>query len=161
MTHEDIPYFEDLEAPLRPGEPIVERNVVHVIVFDPKTNKVLCLDIPKFKWHTIIVGGIEDSETTLEAAKREIAEETGYVDIEFVKEVGKSRSGFYAEHKKENRIANATGMLFRLISDKKVPTNEEDAANHTCVWVPKEEVSGYINIASQNYIWSKALEVLE
>jgi len=110
----EIPYFEDEDSKLRPELPIIERPTINAILWNPRTNEFVCLDWQEFGWKTFIIGGIEEDkgEDARAAASREIEEETGYTDIEFVAEIGKLRSGYFAAHKNENRIANTTGLLF-------------------------------------------------
>ncbi len=158
---EEIPYFEDKKDPFREGKQLVERNVTHSIVYDRKTDKVLCLKWPEFDWQTFVIGGIEEGEDVIEAGKREIVEETGYTDVEFITHLGKTSSGFFAAHKDVNRIAHATGLLFELKSDAQNPVHPEETKNHAYSWIPKDEVSSYINIDNQNYIWDKAKKILE
>ncbi len=160
MTDTTIPYFEDEESKLNPDLPIVERDTINAIIYDPVKNEVLCLDWEKFGWKTFVIGGIENNEDPIAAATREIQEETGYKNIKFIAEVGRSKSGYYAAHKKENRISNAVGLLFELVDSEQVDTKESETANHVIKWIPKDEVSSYISLASQKYIWEKALEVL-
>ncbi len=157
----NIPYFEDEDSKLDPNLPIVERDSIHAIVFDPSTNRVLCLDWEKFNWKTFIIGGIEPNEDPSTSALREILEETGYRDVRLLAEVGRTRSGYYAAHKKENRISNAVGLLFELISPNQIDINEAESLNHVYKWIPKDEVSTFINLASQRYIWKRALETLD
>ncbi len=160
MTTETIPYFEDKNEPMIEGKPIVERNVVHVIIIDKKTQEVLCLDWKKFNWHMFIVGGIEGDEDPVQSAIREVAEETGYTNISFIAEIGKTKSAFYAAHKGENRVANATGLLFELVDESKNEVSEEEKEKHTAIWIPKDKVTEFLNVDNQFYIWEKALDIL-
>lgn len=161
MNITNIPYFEDEKNKLMPDVPMIERNVVHVIIFNPKTDEVLCLEWSKFDWKTFIVGGIENDEDLIVASEREVKEETGYKHIKYIAEVGKTKSAFYAAHKKENRIANATGMLFELIDTDRDEISESESKNHTFKWVPKDEVSNFINLDNQKYIWGIAIKEIE
>ncbi len=154
---EDIPYFEDEDSKLHPDLPIIERETVNVILWNPKDNKVLCLDWEKFGWKTFVIGGVEESENLQEAAKREIEEETGYINLEFLANLGRIRSGYFAAHKNQNRIANTTGFLFKLINNEQKEVNAVDLP-HIFKWIDKEKVASYITLSSQKYLWENALK---
>ncbi len=160
MNTNDIPYFEDEETKPQPGYPTVERAAINAIVYDPTTDTVLCLDWNKFDWKTFIIGGIEDDEDPITAALREIKEETGYCNLKLVSEFGNMRSGYFAAHKNENRISNATNFLFELENDERDEISEPERVQHTVVWVPREEVATFVNLSSQKYAWEKAEQLL-
>ena len=108
-----VPFFPDITNPFREGKKHIFRNVVHAIIKNPKTDEVLCLHSRKFDWTTIVIGGIEDGEDMIEAATREIEEETGYVNVRFVKKLGGPYvNKFYAKHKDINRTAKVESSLF-------------------------------------------------
>jgi hypothetical protein len=160
MNNTEIPYFEDEKNKIRPDMPTVERNVVQAIIFNPQTHEVLCLDWEEFDWKTFIIGGIEDNEDPIQGALREIKEETGYKNLEFVSEVGKTRSAFFAKHKNENRVANATGLLFKLIDTEQDTVKDSETVNHVTKWIPKDQVRSFINLDNQKYIWEIAEKLL-
>ena len=153
-----IPYFEDERSKPLPGLPIVERETINAVLYDPKTNRILCLDWPKFEWHTFIIGGIENGEDPVECAEREILEETGYKNIKLLASLGKTRAGYYAAHKKENRISTADCLLFELVDEERASTKESETANHTIKWVSRDEVSAFIDLKSQSYLWEMAMK---
>ena len=147
---ENIPYFED--EPLKEGVPTVERDNVEVVLFDPVKKQVLSLDWEKFGWKTIIIGGL-DGDTPEIAAQKEILEETGYKNVRYVKEIAKVQAGYYAAHKKENRIANTTGLLFELVDNEREEVDLYELEKHISHWIPFSEVSEYLNLSSQKYLW--------
>ena len=156
MNQAHIPYFEDEDSKLHPKLPIVERTTINVILWNSQADKFLCLDWEKFGWKTFIIGVVEDGENILEAAIREIEEETGYTDIELVTDLGKLRSGYFAAHKGENRIANTTGFLLKLKSDKKRKVENVTDLPHVFKWIAKNNVESFLTLSSQKYLWSKA-----
>lgn len=156
MRQEKVPYFEDESSKLRPDIPIIERATVNVILWNPQTKECLCLDWTNFGWKTFVIGGIEDGENPIKSAIREIKEESGYLDIEFVVNLGKIKSGYFATHKNENRIAHTTGLLFTLKSDERAPADDISSLPHVCKWVPKDGVASFLTLSSQAYLWDKA-----
>jgi hypothetical protein len=136
--------------------PVIERITINAILWNPYADTFLCLDWIKFGWKTFVIGGVEEGENLQEAAEREIAEETGYRDIELVANLGALRSGYYAAHKKENRVAHTTGFLFRLKSARQSAVKNTVNLPHIFQWVPRSEVSSFLTPSSQKYLWDQA-----
>jgi hypothetical protein len=158
-AHLTVLLFQEETKP-NPDFPEVERSTINALVYNPKTNKVLCLDWEKFNWKTFIIGGVDDGEDIILAAAREIEKETGYTHVTFARNLGKIKSTYFAAHKGENRVANTDTLLFELVDDERSEVKESESKNHVFVWVPKDKVGEYVNLSSQKYIWKKALEVL-
>lgn len=161
MTQDTIPFFDDVKNPTLPDKETVERTMIQAVLWNKADNSVLLLDWPEFNWKTLILSGIEAGEDMVEAAKREIAEETGYTDVSFIAEVGKTKVAFYAAHKGVNRIANNTGLLFELVSDERQEVDAKELAQHTPRWIPVPDARDFLNIEAQQYIWDIAVEKMK
>lgn len=134
------PHVIDEGNPPQSGKPTVERTTILAIVHNPKGNTYLALKWKKQRWTTFITGGVDDGENAVEAAKREIREETGYTDVRLVRPLGDTVSEFFAAHKDENRIAHNSSFLFELASDAREPIAKAEVAQHEAVWLPLEEI---------------------
>jgi leucyl-tRNA synthetase len=152
-----IPDIVDVKNPPREGKETVPRTAIHGIVHDPKTDKYLCLEWPKQNWTTFVTGGVDEGEDLSEAARREIIEETGYTNIEFVRSLGSAvRNQFFAAHKDENRLAFVHAMLFRLVDNTQEKVAEEERAQHTPTWLSWEEIKERENLACAEFpIWER------
>lgn len=135
-----------------------ERNMVEAIVYNPRTDKYLCLKWKKQPWTTFVTGGVEDGETPIEAAEREIQEETGYKNIKLKKVLGNTRAIFHAAHKNVNRIANGTGILFELLDDEKEIVADEENDIHEIIWLDRKDLTiENIVCASLDY-WLRGID---
>jgi leucyl-tRNA synthetase len=151
------PYFtknsEDKDA-VRIDKETVKRKTLYAFIFDKKNDRFLCLDWEKYNWHSGIIGGVDEGETYQEAALREIKEETGFINLKYIKDIGgEQHNHFFAAHKDVNRYAFGQGMLFELVNEEKVSTKEEETKNHKMVWIKSGEMSKWLNLASFQYMW--------
>jgi len=127
-----------------------EKEAIVAVVRDPKTNRVLMLDWGprQADWGGMLFigGGVEAHETDLvAAAKREIAEETGYTDVELLKQSGvRVHNYYFSNPKRRYDLAHITPLLFELKSDRQVPTAMDDNEQGLFkqVWVEENEVLG-------------------
>jgi 8-oxo-dGTP pyrophosphatase MutT (NUDIX family) len=135
------PYVIDhVNVPREDKATKVRRNV-HAIVFDPKAKKYLIIRNSIHNWDTVVIGGVEEGEDLIEAAKRELVEETGYTDVKYVRTLGfPVQAGYFAPHKDENRLAIASALYFELESDARIAidTQGENAGNEI-LWVSASE----------------------
>jgi leucyl-tRNA synthetase len=86
------------------------------------------------------MGGIEEGEDAIAAAKREIEEETGYKNVKFIDNFGDAQSEFFAAHKDVNRIAHTRNVLFELTNEEHSDLSKEESDIHELVWMSLDEI---------------------
>jgi leucyl-tRNA synthetase len=95
---------------------------------------------PKLGGRLTIGGTVEPGESAAKTAIREIAEETGYYDLEVI-EIGTEtmQYQYYAFSKKEGHDASVQFVHLRLLSEDKQPDNLDDSekGNFTVEWVSR------------------------
>lgn len=119
------------------------RSSIVAIVEDPTTSKFLTLNWgPKFGGTLFIGGGREEGEDAEAAARREIAEETGYTNIELVAKTGRLHHHYFAFSKNVARNTEVIGLHFRLSGKEQKDTDHQaDEKNKfTPEWITKAEV---------------------
>lgn len=154
------PYVIDHVNVPRPDKATKVRRNVHAIVYDPKIKKYLILRNSIHSWDTVVIGGVEEGEDLITAAKREVLEETGYTDLVFKRILGSPvQAGYFAAHKDENRIAIASAVYFELASDKKqdVATDGENEGNEI-MWIDAREFVPGKMINSELSFWLSRIE---
>ncbi len=141
IRHVVAPRRVDHKNPPQDGKELVFRNAIIAIVKNPKDGKILILKWKKHPWTTFVMGGREDGESSVEAALREIKEETGYKNLKFIKALGgPTHSEFYAAHKGVNRIAHSHALYFELENEEKDEISLEESETHDVLWVPESEI---------------------
>lgn len=141
IRHVVIPSIIDQMYPPVEGQPYVERHTIHALVRNPKTGLYLCLKWKQFPWTTLVVGGVDEGENPVDAARREVYEETGYKNLKFVRNLGgEVKAQYNAAHKKQNRIAFTTGVVFELENEERAEITEEEKAKFEVEWLPLSAV---------------------
>lgn len=158
-----MPKVTDKHDPPIEGKETIFRKAIQAILINPRDNKVLMLKWKKFPWTTFITGGIDDNEDAIQAAQREILEETGYKNVRLIRTLGDPvESHFYANHKGVNRKAHFTAMLFELVDEDREEMSDEEKAIHNCVWMTWDELDKDKNIKCAEYdIWIDRLNNAE
>ena len=142
LKHVIIPRRIDHTNPHQEGKELVFRKIIIGIVHNPVDDTYLTLAWKDQPWTTFITGGVDEGEDVIEAARREIAEETGYTDLTFVRQLGgPTQAEFFAAHKDVNRTTHTTSLLFTLKSDARSSVSEEEKKLHAAVWLPRAEIT--------------------
>lgn len=122
-------------------DPEFRRSIV-AIVRNPRTNEYLSINWGKLGGNLFIGGGREEHEDTVECAMREIAEETGYKNVQLVTKTGKIHHNYFAASKNVARQIEAHGLLFELVDETREQTKLEadEQGKFTVQWLPQSEV---------------------
>lgn len=143
--------FVDPVYSFRDGKEVISRQVITCIIKNPEDDTYLVAKPHGGSTWAPLMGGIDDGETAEQAARREIAEETGFVDLGEVQKKGEVfASEFYAEHKDLNRIAYCQPVFVELKSLKKDDSIAIDADAQEFKWVSKDEFATLENAPATN-----------
>lgn len=126
----------DKSNPHKKEYPTVERNMVHGVIRDPKTNKFLMLNWKSNPWTTFVLGGVEEGEDEYKSILREIKEETGLSNLKFLYKSITAYSEYCANHKQQNRVAHPTAYFFEITDEtKQEEITDEEKSKHTIKWI--------------------------
>ena len=116
---------------------MIETNSAGGVILN-KEGKILVVSQHGTSW-SLPKGHLEGNENPLEAAKREIYEESGISQLEFIKELGNYKRFRISPDGKENKseLKNIRFFLFRTNQEGLKPVDKE---NPEAKWVEKKDV---------------------
>ena len=127
-----------------PCENEEKKNSIVAVVYDELNDKYLTINWESLGGRLFVGGTRKDGESAVECAKREIKEETGYDDIELVRETFKINHHYYAYNKDKYFNIESTGLLFKLKSYHKVNQNLDSDEKFIVEWVDKDTIDAEI-----------------
>ena len=151
-------FFGSGDSAIRPDKPMTNREVVIALMEHPTEKKCLCVKNRKYGWIDFVMGGIEDGETTVEAAKREILEETGYSDLQSVEELPEVfYDNFFAAHKDVNRHITCHIVHGKLKSLAQAERSEKEKEIADVLWIDNEELHDKLSTEAHKYVLEQVL----
>ena len=98
-------------------------------------------------------GGIKEGETPEQAIKREVNEETGYIDFEIKNIITENLFAYgYRELKNRNQNTNDVVFYIKLKSEKKVKS-EADGRQHSLIWLDKIKIGSKVSWRHHKFMW--------
>ena len=144
---------------VRPDIETVRRKSIIAIVKHWDEDKIFCLNWEKLGWKSFIIGGVEEGESSVDAAKREVIEESGYQNIKSAKKIGfETHSNFFAGHKGINRYAMTDCIYIELADGEYKEPELEHTKNHIGKWIDTDNVKEYVNLSNNSYYWDVVQE---
>lgn len=140
IRHVVIPSLIDTSNPPQAGKQDTTRDMVLAVVYNPKIDKYLTLKWKAQPWTSFVTGGVEAGENRVEAAQREITEETGYINTRLVRSLGMTEAFFFAAHKDVNRKTLGEHFLFELIDDAQIAVVSEEQEQYDLEWLSLDEL---------------------
>ncbi|MEI6044693.1 MAG: NUDIX domain-containing protein [Chloroflexota bacterium] len=130
---------------------VVHYNGKLLVLLKPKANE---LRLPK--------GHIEPGETPEEAALREVAEESGYIDLEIIASLGTSLTEFNNHKKQERIVREESYFLMRPLGAKPVEQEREEAerAKFEPLWLDPQEALSSLSFETEREFLRRAIEYL-
>ena len=103
-------------------------------------------------------GHVDDNESYLEAAKREIYEETGIEDLIYVKELGKYSRYRISQDGKDD-LSELKTIYIYLFKSNQIKLIPQDPNNPFAIWVNPKKVNDYLTHPADREFFKNSMEL--
>jgi 8-oxo-dGTP pyrophosphatase MutT (NUDIX family) len=117
---------------------------------------ILLLDRPSRGEVRLPKGHIEEGESPVEAALREVREEAGYTHLDVVADLGTQRVQFVDPYRERRVTRDERYFLMRLRGAQRVERGEHEQ-QFTPVWVPADDAVARLTFESEREFVRRAL----
>jgi len=136
----------------------IERRDTVAVILRNSTGEIMCLNWNnEKKWKSFVSGGVENGDI-VQSAIDEIREETGYVNVKFVREINcETRDRFYAPHKNVNRYLINRAVIFDLVDEEKNDIEEIEIEKHVPIWIKGSEILNFLTVENHKFLFREYL----
>lgn len=120
------------------------------VVFDPKSQKYAVGKQHENGSFRLFSGGVDVSEDIRDGILREVIEESGLYDFEYVEKIGEALTHYHNTLRNVNRVAHATCFLVILKSTGLKPVHLEEHEKFSLVWATAEDILADWESRNQN-----------
>lgn len=131
------------------------------IIYDPVKERYAIGKHVQDGFLRLFSGGVDSSEDIKTGILREVYEESGLYDFEYVEKIGEAFCHYHNSLKNVNRVAHATCFLIILKSVKLKPTKLEEHEKFVLDWVSSDELKENWNLDRFKYDCEHWLYFLE
>ena len=118
-------------------------------------DRMLLLDRPSRGETRLPKGHIEPEETAEETALREVAEESGYCDLQILADLGSQVVEFDFEG--AHYMRDEHYFLVTLLTDQQTTRNKKDSGQFHVTWIPLEQAVHMLTYAAEQEVAHRAL----
>ena len=129
------------------------------VVLQTKTKKVLVVEQLNQIW-SLPKGHLDAGETALEAAIREIKEETGVNKLTYIQELGEYERYKIAKDGEDDK-SELKKITFFLFTTEQIKLQPEDLENPQAIWVDIHQVTSHLTHIKDKSFFNSVLPIIK